>query len=210
MISTRYMVCTFRVDKERLAEVAQLDAFPRPATFIPERPAIQVTVPRPKAPEPYLVVPPSPTASVSTTFSSATALSTSTTTSVTTNATTSTSSSGNGNMLSVKATLNDSIIMLRVSRDITFTDLHQRIFNKFIGQEGVPLSKNFTVAVVVADMNSPIAQLREPVGTRTPSTSVTSIDHPELRIIESQGDWEIVAYSTEGTKLTLRILDPSA
>ncbi|KAF9453510.1 hypothetical protein P691DRAFT_719715 [Macrolepiota fuliginosa MF-IS2] len=189
------------------------DAFPRPASFIPERPetpVAQTSIPRSKAPEPYLAAPPSPTTSVSTTFSFSTVLSASTATSISTTATSSTSSSGNSNNLSIKAALNNTIIMFRVSRDITFTELRQRIYNKFIGQEGVPLSREFTIAVVVAEMNSPIAQLPEPVGTRKRSTSVTSVDHPEMRIVDSQGDWETVAYSTEGTRLTLRILDTPA
>ncbi|KXN91635.1 hypothetical protein AN958_12487, partial [Leucoagaricus sp. SymC.cos] len=188
------------------------NAFPRPASFVPERPETPVpydAVPRSKAPEPYLPVPPSPTTSVSTTFSSATGFSSLTTSSVSTVATTSTSSSGDGNSLSIKAALNNSIIMLRVSRDVEFTELRQRIFNKFVGQEGVPLSREFTVAVVVARMNSPISQLRESkdTGARKRSTSIRSVDHPEMRIVDSQLDWETVAYSTEGTKLTLRILD---
>ncbi len=99
--------------------------------------------------------------------------------------------------------------MLRVSRDITFTELRQRIYNKFIGQEGVPLSKEFTVAVAVAHMDVPIAQLPKLAG-RKRSASVTSVDHPEMCIVDSQGDWEVVAYTTEGTKLTLRILDTPA
>lgn len=100
--------------------------------------------------------------------------------------------------------------MLRVSRDVTFMELRQRIYNKFIGQEGIPLSKEFTVAVIVTQMDSPIAQLREPNGAGKRSTSVTPLDHPEMRIVDSQGDWETVAYSTEGTKLTLRIFDEPA
>jgi hypothetical protein len=100
--------------------------------------------------------------------------------------------------------------MLRASRDIEFQELRLRIFNKFVGQEGVPLSKTFTVAVIVAQRNSPVAQLRGPAtgtGTRKRSASVTSVDNPEMRIVDCQLDWEAVAYSTEGTKLTVRILD---
>lgn len=121
---------------------------------------------------------------------------------------TSTSSSGDGNTLSIKAALHDSIVMLRASRDLEFSELRRRIFNKFVGQEGVPLSKDFTVAVVVAQANSPIAHLRGPATeTRKRSSSVTSLDNTAMRIIGCQGDWETVAYLTEGTKLTLHILN---
>jgi len=37
--------------------------------------------------------------------------------------------------------------------------------------------------------------------------SLTSADKSDMRILDSQLDWETVAYSTEGTKLTLRIFD---
>ncbi|KAJ3569297.1 hypothetical protein NP233_g5139 [Leucocoprinus birnbaumii] len=190
------------------------DAFPRPASFIPERP--ETPVPhgvglRLNITDSFIPGPPSPTTSVSTTFSAITAMSGSTTTSISTTLTSSTASSGDGNTLSIKAALNNAIVMLRVSRDIELTELRQRVFNKFVGQEGVPLSKGFTIAVVVAHKNSPIAQLREPAnGTRKRSTSVTSVDNPDMRIVDSQLDWETVAYSTEGTKLTLRILDTPA
>ncbi|KAF5359484.1 hypothetical protein D9756_003271 [Leucocoprinus leucothites] len=197
------------------------DAFPRPASFIPERP--ETPVPhgiglRLSMPGSVITGPPSPTTSVSTTFSAATAFSASTTfssstnTSVSTFATSSTSSSGgDGDTLAIKAALNNAIVMLRVSRDIELTELRERVYNKFVGQEAVPLSKGFTIAVVVPQMKSPIAQLREPTnGARKRSTSVTSVDNPDMRIVDSQLDWETVAYSTEGTKLTLRILDTPA
>jgi len=102
-------------------------------------------------------------------------------------------------------------VILRVSRDIEWGELRQRIFNKFIGQQGIPLSKDFTIAVLAAKMASPIAQPLEPVsGLQERSMAITSVDKPDVRIVDSQLDWETVAYSTEGTKLILKIFDVPA
>jgi hypothetical protein len=93
--------------------------------------------------------------------------------------------------------------MLRVSRDSTYTELRQRIFNKFIGQEGIPLSKEFKITVVVTHTNSPMVHLRKP--------HISMLGNPgdelELRMVECQGDWETIAYATEGHKFSLRIFD---
>jgi hypothetical protein len=169
-----------------------IDAFPRPAPERPETPVAKIRLP----PVPQTAVPPSPTTSVSTMHSSSTGFSASPTMSSATSA-----SSGDGDMLSLKVTLNDLIIMLRISRDSSYTELRQRIFNKFIGQEGIPLSKGFKTTVVVAHINSPMTHLRKP------NASILGTPGDELRMVESQGDWETITYATEGHKFSLRIFD---
>ena len=117
-------------------------------------------------------------------------------------------SSENDDILSIRATLNGTTVILRVSRDIEWGELRQCISNKFVGQRAISLSKDFTIAVVVVKMTSAIAQLREfASGMQKQSMSLTSADKSDMRILDSQLDWETVAYSTEGTKLTLRIFD---
>ena len=186
-----------------------IDALSRPASTIPQTLETSVqsnAYPNPKILEPSITDPPSPTDSVWTTCSASTQTSVSTVISFS-----SSSSSGDGDTLSIKAVLDDAIVILRVSRDIEWGELRRRIFNKFIGQQGIPLSKDFTIAVLSAKMASPIAQPLEPVsGLQERSIAITCVDKSDVRIVDSQLDWETVAYSTEGTKLILKIFDVPA
>jgi len=160
---------------------------------------LETAVLSPKIHEPAVAGPLSPSTSVMTRNSTSTHSSVSTAIS---------SSSENDDILCIRATLNGTTVILRASRDIEWGELRQRISNKFVGQQAISLSKNFTIAVVVAKMTSSIAQLREfASGMQKQSMSLSSVDKTDMRILDSQLDWETVAYSTEGTKLTLRIFD---
>jgi hypothetical protein len=109
-------------------------------------------------------------------------------------------------LLSIKAAHNSSIIMLRVSRDTLFEDVRQRLYNKFVGQEGVPLSKDFAVAMVVPSITAP-SPAKSSSSKLSRSLSVSSTDKMELHFIDSQYDWEQVVLTKESSKVTLRILD---
>ena len=101
-------------------------------------------------------------------------------------------------MISVKAALNQSIVVLRVSKAISYEDLRERLRDKFVIQEGHPLSSSFTIA-----LTNPIRR-----GTsrgRGRSGSVSSVEHMEF--ITSQRNWDSVVASYDGGKLTLRILE---
>jgi hypothetical protein len=103
-------------------------------------------------------------------------------------------------MISVKAALNQSIVVLRVSKAISYEELRERLHDKFVGQEGLPLSSSFTIA-----LTNPIRR-----GTskgRSRSSSVSSAEHMEF--ITSQRNWDSVVASYDGGKLTLRILETS-
>jgi hypothetical protein len=107
--------------------------------------------------------------------------------------------------LSLKAAHNDAIILLRVPNETSFTEVRQRLYNKFVGQEGVPLSQNFTVAFVPATPSPTQPSFPK---DRLRSASVSSADRMELFFINSDADWEQIISSAGGSKLTLRILDP--
>lgn len=88
-----------------------------------------------------------------------------------------------GGHLTIKASHNESTIMLKVPREIEYEDLCQRLFKKFVGQEGVPLPFDFTL--IHPSKND------EDVG------------------IESDWEWRDVADFFDGSKLILRIVGPS-
>lgn len=103
-------------------------------------------------------------------------------------------------MISVKAALNQSIVVLRVSKATSYEELRDRLHDKFVGQEGLPLSSSFTIA-----LTNPIRR-----GTsrgRSRSSSVSSAEYMEF--ITSQRNWDSVVASYDGGKLTLRILETS-
>jgi hypothetical protein len=106
--------------------------------------------------------------------------------------------------LSLKAIHKDAIILLRVPSETSFTEVRQRLYNKFIGQEGVPLSREFTVGFVPATPSPTQSSFPK---DRLRSASVSSADRMELIFISSDADWEKIISSAGGCKLTLRILD---
>lgn len=69
-------------------------------------------------------------------------------------------------------------------------DVRQRLYNKFIGQEGIPLSQAYKVAFVPP--NPP---------ARTEANRI------DIQLITSELDWEQLTSSLQGNKITLRILD---
>ena len=103
-------------------------------------------------------------------------------------------------MLSIKARYNDSMIMLRVPLDMPYKDMRQRLYNKFVGQEGVPLSDSFTMTYLQPIPASPQAD-------RASESSLTLSSEHQEHLVTSQADWENVTTSIEGSKLALSISD---
>ena len=68
--------------------------------------------------------------------------------------------------------------MLKVFREISYADLRQRIYNKFVGQEGIPLSHDFTILTKDGDM-----------------------------VIEADEEWLVVEGAFEGSKLQLQVVN---
>ena len=114
-----------------------------------------------------------------------------------------TTSSTSCESLSIKAAHNSSIIMLRVSRDTSFDDIRRRLYNKFVGQEGIPLSKEFAVAISVPS-SSPE---KDNCSQQSHCMSVSFSDKMELHFIDTQYDWEQVILTRDSSKVTLKILD---
>lgn len=103
----------------------------------------------------------------------------------------------------IKAKFNDSLVLLRVPDEISYKDLRQRLFNKFVGQEGVVLSDSFKITFlqpVIKDLET-----SDTDNSSRPPSSDTE-DHVPYHVT-SAADWENVAASIEGYKLTLLVTD---
>lgn len=124
-----------------------------------------------------------------------------------------------GHTLTIKAAHNNSIVVLRVPRNILFDELRQRLYDKFVGQEGVPLSTSFSIAFLLPTTQPPPAPSSGSGQGRSRSSSLSSIrssfssvgiaDHTQMRFLTSQEDWEYVTSSTDNGKLALRVVDTS-
>lgn len=102
--------------------------------------------------------------------------------------------------ISIKAIYDTSIISLRVSRGIGFADLRQRLYNKFVEQERIPLSQAYSVVFV--SPNPTLASACSRPG------SVTSTNQFDVQWIISESDWEQLVSALQGNKIILCILDP--
>lgn len=105
--------------------------------------------------------------------------------------------------LDIKAKFNDSLVLLRVPDEISYKDLRQRLFNKLVGQEGVALSDSFKITFL-----QPVIKVPEISNTGNSSRpSSLNTDDYILYPVTSAADWENVAASIEGYKLTLLVTD---
>ncbi|KZP23806.1 hypothetical protein FIBSPDRAFT_930304 [Athelia psychrophila] len=109
--------------------------------------------------------------------------------------------------ISVKVSHNMAIISLRVSRSIPFADLRVKIYDKFVTQENVPLSRSFAVGYVPPS-SGPVGS-----GVRARSASLASAEIPkgaQMRFIHSQNDWESAVATMDTGKLSLRAIGEEA
>ncbi|KAH7927945.1 hypothetical protein BV22DRAFT_1084069 [Leucogyrophana mollusca] len=128
----------------------------------------------------------------------------STTTSVSSGST----GSGDSSSISIKAMHENNIIMLRVPRFLPYEDVRQRIYSKFVGQEGSPLSESFAMSLLI-----PVAT-EQPGGVRPRTGSFSSAggsdrDKARLQFISNHDDWEH-AIAQHGSKVLLRLIGSRA
>lgn len=106
--------------------------------------------------------------------------------------------------LTIKAMLDDSLIVLvRVTQATPFLDVRERILSKFAKQEGVQLPDSFVIGYVPASERARTVHARGRArsnSTPTPATSET------LRIIASEEEWQTAVAGSSSAKLAVRIL----
>ncbi|OBZ62672.1 hypothetical protein A0H81_15033 [Grifola frondosa] len=110
-----------------------------------------------------------------------------------------------GDAVTVKVVLRDSIVLLRVAGSAPLKEVRQRIREKFLKQEGVPLSEAFLIGYVrpVSEEQTK-AQRGRP---RSHSVSSVGASNPaSLCYVSSEEEWRD-AIACAGRKLTIRLLD---
>jgi hypothetical protein len=107
--------------------------------------------------------------------------------------------------LAIKAFLTeDAIVSFRVPIGISYRNIRQKVYDKLVRQEGIPMSGSFLVGYLPPRLSSASSSR----GGRMRSSSVSHIDisNPILRYIQTEEEWNEAVRSCEG-KLTLRIFD---
>ncbi|KAJ3849393.1 hypothetical protein EV368DRAFT_47402 [Lentinula lateritia] len=150
----------------------------------------------------FTPIPPSPTTSTTSTefssFTAASEISVSTTLSTSTAVT----SVLSGN-LTIKAAHNQSIILLRTSRETVFAEVRQRIYDKFLAQEKITLTKAFAIAFVLQDSG----ESRSPKGKGRARSNSLGGGSSQMILVTNQNDWDRALATTESSKITVRVLD---
>ncbi|KAH6909166.1 hypothetical protein BKA70DRAFT_1277680 [Coprinopsis sp. MPI-PUGE-AT-0042] len=100
------------------------------------------------------------------------------------------SSQSSSSNLSIKASYSGSVIALKVPRTISLSDIRQRLFSKFAGQEGVALPQEFSL---IYDSKA------------SRDTSESPLANMGDYEIESEYDWRDLADLFEAPKLILKI-----
>lgn len=126
--------------------------------------------------------------------------------SVTTSISSGSTGCSDGSAIAIKALHESHIIMLRVPQSLSFTEVRQRLYDKFVRQEGVPLSESFVVAILV-----PPPVIEKP-GGRPYTASFSSMadkDNVVLHFVKSNDDWDRAIFKY-GNKVLLRIIGSHA
>jgi hypothetical protein len=84
-----------------------------------------------------------------------------------------------------------------VPRRIGFTEVRQRVYDKFKNQEGISLSRTFNLVFV-------------PPRSSQPAHSITSAGRTDVQVITLESDWEHLMSTVQRDKITLRIQDISS
>ena len=112
--------------------------------------------------------------------------------------------------ISVKAYLTeDAIVVFRVAYETTYAEIRDKIYDKFVNQEGISLRPDFPLAylVPVFTRGSPTSPA-SPGSTRKRAGSVGSptTNQSSLLPIQSQEAWDDIVRESDG-KLTLRVFE---
>ncbi|KAI0303663.1 hypothetical protein B0F90DRAFT_1309664 [Multifurca ochricompacta] len=110
---------------------------------------------------------------------------------------------GDGTLV-VKAALDNAIVVFRARRDIALTELRQRVYDKFVRTEGLPLRSPFALAYV-----PPAVGASGKRASTISSTSAASADLARALPLRNEGEW-VTAVAGCGSKITLRVSYPTS
>ena len=112
--------------------------------------------------------------------------------------------------VTIKAVLQDSIVLVRAKTSTPLSELRVKIREKFASQEGITLTDNFTIgfnpAVTAADDRSKGLTAKGRPRSQSTSAMTQSRSQPRLRFLIYEEDWQQAATNSPG-KLTLHIFD---
>ncbi|EMD33901.1 hypothetical protein CERSUDRAFT_67539 [Gelatoporia subvermispora B] len=115
-------------------------------------------------------------------------------------------SSANGELITIKVTLEDSIVLLRATFTTSLVEVRARIVDKFAKQEGMHLSSAFAIGYIPPAHFAHDDQSKSLNG-RSRSYSTSSLSNPQtLRHISSEDDWQ-TALATCSGKLAIRLFN---
>ncbi|RPD74922.1 hypothetical protein L226DRAFT_68775 [Lentinus tigrinus ALCF2SS1-7] len=111
--------------------------------------------------------------------------------------------------LTVKAILQDSIVLLRILRAAPLEEVRTRIRDKFAVQEGVQLSNAFVIGwAPAATQPSGVAALSVRGRPRSNSASSVGTLNPQaLRYVRGEQEWRTAVASCAGGKMTIRLFN---
>ncbi|KAI0719415.1 hypothetical protein C8T65DRAFT_736741 [Cerioporus squamosus] len=111
--------------------------------------------------------------------------------------------------LTVKAILQDSIVLLRIPRSAPLQEVRARIRDKFAVQEGVQLSSAFVIGwAPSATQPSGVAALSVRGRPRSNSaSSVGTLNPQSLRYVYGEQEWRAAVAACAGGKMTIRLFN---
>ena len=112
--------------------------------------------------------------------------------------------------ISIKAYITEeAIIVFRAAAETTYAEIREKIFDKFVNQEGISLRPNFPLAYLTPAFSRRSTTSSVYSGImrkRTGSIGSTQNNESSLFPIQSQEIWEEVVRDSDG-KLTLRVFE---
>lgn len=112
--------------------------------------------------------------------------------------------------ISIKAYLTeDAIVVFRVGFETPYVEIRDKIYDKFVNQEGISLRPDFPLAYLVPEFSrrsTTGSVCPGPTRKRTESVGSVSANQSSLLPIQSQEAWDEIVRDSDG-KLTLRVFE---
>lgn len=107
--------------------------------------------------------------------------------------------------ITLKAVLQGSIVLLRISRSMPLSEVRTRLHDKFAAQEGVQLSSAFVIGWAPS-ATQPGGVLRGRPRSNSAS-SVGSMNPSALRYVYQEQEWRAAVAACAGGKMTIRLFN---
>ena len=112
--------------------------------------------------------------------------------------------------VTLKAVLQESIVLLRISRSMALAEVRTRLRDKFAAQEGVQLSSAFVIGWAPSATQPGGGGVASVLRGRPRSNSASSVGtlNPQaLRYVRGEQDWRAAVAACAGGKMTIRLFN---